>query len=154
MKGENMKTKIYLAGALFSLAEQDFNLRLKNELENHFSVEVFLPQIECKGLEDNPTKIFEKCKEGIDESNLMIAILDGTDVDSGTAWEIGYAYRSYTSLEDIIGIRTDFRQRGDDFGLNCMISKSLDFLIEEDNMTDIIESLWRIFREAEKVIRW
>jgi nucleoside 2-deoxyribosyltransferase len=152
-----MKTKIYLAGALFSLAEQEFNLKLKNLLENIFSVEVFLPQIECKDLEDNPTKIFEKCKEGIDNSDLMIAILDGTDVDSGTAWEIGYGYNIYSKfipLETIIGIRTDFRQRGDDFGLNCMISKSLDVLIEENNIEDIIESLWRIFRDTGKITRW
>lgn len=144
-----MKTKIYLAGALFSLAEQEFNIGLKNMLEINFNVEIFLPQLECKDLEDNPTKIFEKCKEGIDNSDLIIAILDGVDVDSGTAWEIGYAYCSYTSLNDIIGIRTDFRQRGDDFGLNCMISKSLDFLIEENNMDDIIKSLENIFKEIE-----
>ena len=143
-----MKTKIYLAGALFSLAEQDFNFRLKDELETHFNVEVFFPQIECKGLEDNPTKIFEKCKEGIDESNIMIAILDGADVDSGTAWEIGYGY---VRNKTVIGIRTDFRQRGDDFGLNCMISESLDFLIEENNMGDIINTLEDI---SKKVIRW
>ncbi len=139
-----MKTKIYLAGALFSLAEQEFNLGLKNILEITFSVEVFLPQIECKDLEDNPTKIFEKCKEGIDTSHIIISILDGTDVDSGTAWEVGY---SYASNKTIIGIRTDFRQRGDDFGLNCMISKSLDFLIEENSMDDIIKELESIFRE-------
>ena len=146
-----MKTKIYLAGALFSLAEQEFNLTWKNLLENTFSVAVFLPQIECKDLEDNPTKIFEKCTEGIDISDIVIAILDGTDVDSGTAWEVGY---SYVSNKTIIGVRTDFRQRGDDFGLNCMISKSLDFLIEENSMDDIIESLWRFFRDTEKIIRW
>ena len=113
-------------------------------LEITFSVEVFLPQSECKDLEDNPTKIFEKCTEGIDISDIVIAILDGTDVDSGTAWEIGY---SYVSNKTIIGIRTDFRQRGDDFGLNCMISKSLDFLIEENSMKDILKELENIFRE-------
>lgn len=139
-----MRTKIYLAGALFSLAEKEFNLTLKNLLENTFSVEVFLPQIECKDLEDNPTKIFEKCTEGIDISDIVIAILDGTDVDSGTAWEVGY---SYVSNKTIIGIRTDFRQRGDDFGLNCMISKSLDSLIEENGMKDILKELENIFRE-------
>lgn len=142
-----MKTKIYLAGALFSLAEQEFNKLFKMRIENNFNVEVFLPQVKCKGLEDNPIKIFEKCKEGINESNLMIAILDGTDVDSGTAWEVGY---SYVSNKTIIGIRTDFRQRGDDFGLNCMISKSLDFLIEENNMGNIINTLEDIFEEIER----
>lgn len=55
---------------------------------------------------------------------------------------------------EIIGIRTDFRQRGDDFGLNCMISKSLDLLIEENSFGDIIESLWRNVFKERKIIRW
>ena len=41
---------------------------------------------------------------------LMIGVLDGVDVDSGTASEIGFAYALGTR---IIGIRTDFRQSGD-----------------------------------------
>lgn len=142
-----MKKKIYLAGALFSIAEYEFNMKLKIELENNFDVEVFLPQKECENIENNPSLIFDICREGIDSCDLMIAILDGTDVDSGTAWEIGYAYATFTSLYDIIGIRTDFRQRGDDFGLNCMISKSIDFLIEAVDMDDIIFELKELQRQ-------
>jgi nucleoside 2-deoxyribosyltransferase len=40
----------------------------------------------------------------------MVAVLDGVDVDSGTAAEIGYAY---ALGKRIYGLRTDFRQTGE-----------------------------------------
>ena len=136
---------IYYAGALFSLAEQKFNEMLAIKITNSINnSHLFLPQKKCKGLETS-TEIYNKCVDGIIMSDIVVAILDGTDVDSGTAWEIGYATKSNIP---IIGIRTDFRQRGDDVGLNCMISKSLYHLIESDNvqeigteLTDIISDL-------------
>jgi hypothetical protein len=49
----------------------------------------------------------------IRRSDIVVAILDGVDVDSGTASEIGFAYglgmRSY-------GLRTDTRLAGDNIG--------------------------------------
>ncbi len=44
----------------------------------------------------------------------MLAVLDGTDVDSGTASEIGFA----SALgKRIVGLRTDFRPAGDNDGV-------------------------------------
>ncbi len=40
----------------------------------------------------------------------LLAILDGVDVDSGTASEIGFAY---ALGKRILGVRTDFRRTGD-----------------------------------------
>ena len=37
-------------------------------------------------------EIFSRCKSHLDDSDLMIALLDGPQVDDGTAWEIGYFY--------------------------------------------------------------
>ena len=128
--------QIYFAGALFSKAEIVFNEKLYIDLMSELDVtkyDIFLPQNECKNSENT---IFRTCKYGIKNSQIMIAILEGTDVDSGTAWEIGYAYANHIP---IIGLRTDFRERGDDFGLNCMISHSLYVLIEEDIVKSIIE---------------
>lgn len=49
----------------------------------------------------------------IRRSDLVVAVLDGVDIDSGTASEIGFAYglgkRSY-------GLRTDWRLAGDNIG--------------------------------------
>jgi nucleoside 2-deoxyribosyltransferase len=46
----------------------------------------------------------------IREADGMVAVLDGIDVDSGTAAEIGYAYGLG---KRIYGIRTDFRLTGE-----------------------------------------
>ncbi|HEY3832546.1 MAG TPA: nucleoside 2-deoxyribosyltransferase [Acidimicrobiia bacterium] len=46
----------------------------------------------------------------ITASDAMLAVLDGTDVDSGTAAEIGYAA---ALAKPIVGLRTDFRISGD-----------------------------------------
>ena len=57
--------------------------------------------------------IAENNKKGIEESNGMLAVLDGTDVDSGTAAEIGFAA---ALNKRICGYRSDFRRSGDNEG--------------------------------------
>ena len=49
-------------------------------------------------------------RKAIEESDLLVAVLDGLDIDSGTACEIGYAA---AHGKKIIGIRNDFRLCGD-----------------------------------------
>lgn len=49
----------------------------------------------------------------INKSDLVVAILDGPDVDSGTAAEIGYAY---AMKKRIFGYRGDFRFSSDNIG--------------------------------------
>jgi nucleoside 2-deoxyribosyltransferase len=49
----------------------------------------------------------------IDEAGAMLAILDGVDVDSGTAAEIGYAA---ARGKPVVGVRLDTRQAGDNEG--------------------------------------
>jgi nucleoside 2-deoxyribosyltransferase len=114
---------IYLAGPLFSKAEQEFNRTIFDALADA-GYNVFLPQEECTGLTD--VRIFEKCREGIDSSEIMIAILDGADADSGTCWECGYAFANH---KHIIAVRTDFRNSGDTDGFNAMLYYSADKVI-------------------------
>lgn len=55
--------------------------------------------------------------QAIEESDIIIAVLDGTDVDSGTATEIGYG----SALgKPIIGYRGDFRLSSDNDG--CIVN--------------------------------
>jgi nucleoside 2-deoxyribosyltransferase len=51
--------------------------------------------------------------ERIDKSDAVFAVLDGVDVDSGTAAEIGYAF---ARGKKVYGLRTDFRLAGDNLG--------------------------------------
>jgi nucleoside 2-deoxyribosyltransferase len=53
-------------------------------------------------------------EDGVRSSDMLLGILDGSDVDSGTAVEIGYA--AGIGLK-CFGLRTDWREAGDLFGL-------------------------------------
>jgi nucleoside 2-deoxyribosyltransferase len=52
-------------------------------------------------------------QESIDGCDIVFAVLDGVDVDSGTASEIGYAY---AKQKLIVGYRGDFRLSSDNEG--------------------------------------
>ncbi len=56
----------------------------------------------------------------VDQSEAILASLDGPDVDSGTALEIGYGFARGLI---IAGVRTDIREAGDNEGsiVNLMI---------------------------------
>lgn len=116
--------KIYLAGPLYTKAEQQFNIDTCNSLETMH--DVFLPQFEGEKIvgpcADWPRRVFEIDRNGIDAADVVVAIMDGTQVDDGTAWECGYAY---ATGKPIIGLRTDFRKVGDGDGqVNLMLQES------------------------------
>jgi nucleoside 2-deoxyribosyltransferase len=111
--------RIYFAAPLFSAAERDWNLSLASALRaaGH---DVFLPQEQEAGL-DAPA-IFATDVSGIDWADMILAIMDGADPDSGTAWEVGYAYRK----KPIVLVRTDIRShRGSgESGYNAMLAEA------------------------------
>lgn len=114
-------TKIYLAGPLFSLAEQSFNAELARFLEGE-GFEVWLPQ-EHEPRSNTAQAIFAMDVEALDRADMVVACMDGPDPDSGTAWECGYAY---AKGKPIVCYRTDFRITGDTKGApyNLMLSES------------------------------
>lgn len=139
-KNMSKKKLIYLAGPLFTHAEVEYNCKLRDMLlKKGFSV--FLPQEDAEdALEErekqNQECIFKKCVEGLDNSDLIIAILDGVDVDSGTAWEIGYAY---AKGKPVIGLRTDFRSLSDGI-VNLMVEMAIVGLArDEEELLKIVE---------------
>lgn len=118
--------KIYLAGPLFSSAERAWNDKLANLLES-LGNKVFLPQREERR-ELTARGIFQVDREGIDSSDVVVAVMDGPDPDSGTCWECGYAY----GKKPIILIRTDFRNAGRSnlAPYNAMLTESADVHVE------------------------
>jgi len=95
--------KLYFAGPLFTTPERTWNAEVTSALRaaGH---EVFLPQ------EQEPGKygpgIFATDVSGIDGADGLVAIVDGPDPDSGTAWEVGYAFGT---RKPVVLVRTDFR---------------------------------------------
>jgi nucleoside 2-deoxyribosyltransferase len=99
--------KAYLAGALFTMAERRFNEDFAEELAMLGGTRVHLPQ-SIKLKDDD--QIFRSNLHAIDVSDYVIAMIEGPDTDSGTAFEIGYAFRKGIP---VIAVRTDFRKSGD-----------------------------------------
>ncbi len=147
--------KIYLAGPLFSEAERAWTKNLKEKIERiakakNAEIEVIwpyelIPEKRLKSLRKKAKlEIFEKCISELDESNIVVAILDGTQVDDGTAWEIGYFYRTKKNDSKIYGIRTDFRKAGETrySKINSMIEVSCDEIVDSSRkLIDRIKKL-------------
>jgi nucleoside 2-deoxyribosyltransferase len=116
--------KIYMAGPLFSTAELAFNRELASLLRQR-GHEVFLPQ-EHEQRKDLPAAIFASDLRGLDWADAVVACLDGADPDSGTCWELGYAYaRNKLSIV----YRTDFRLFEGTDPINLMMSESADHVL-------------------------
>ena len=60
------------------------------------------------------------------ECDVVFAVLDGIDVDSGTAAEIGYAF---AQKRPILGYRSDFRLAADNEG--AMVNLQVEYFIRE-----------------------
>ena len=77
----------------------------------------------------------DRNSSAIDSSDGMLAILDGMDVDSGTASEIGYAYGKGKL---IAGYRGDFRLSSDNEG--AIVNLQVEYFIRKSG-GDIVTSL-------------
>lgn len=121
--------EIYLAGPLFTQAERRWQRELAGALRSH-DLRVFLPQDDAglPLLREPPDfhGAFEACRDAIDRADAVVAVLDGSDADSGTAWECGYAH---ARNKPMVAIRTDFRG-GEDQGLNLMLRRSAHVVVE------------------------
>lgn len=116
--------KVYLAAPLFTQHERRWNRELARRLEGRLHCQVILPQDFKVGDRKNDPRhfgeIFRLCVEGVRECDAVVAILDGADADSGTAFEAGYAY---ALGKPIIGVRTDYRPQ-QERGTNLMLARS------------------------------
>ena len=137
--------KLYFAAPLFSAAERAWNAELAAALRDA-GHEVFLPQEQQPG-KDSPG-IFATDVGGIDWAEGLVAIMDGPDPDSGTAWECGYAY----GKKPVIVVRTDFREVAGPSGpYNPMVRESATLVLELPlaPMAQVIRSVLEAIEAAE-----
>src|SRR5437763_17146695 len=99
--------KIYMAGPLFTAAEQEFNRQLCAALQKA-GHKVWLPQ-EHEPRDRTAKAIFEEDVKGMDWSEGVVANMDGPDPDFGTCWECGYAFHE----KAIVLYPTHFRHARD-----------------------------------------
>ena len=109
-----MSKKIYFASPLFSEMERVYNENLVQSIrETYPDVEIYVPQeqgeINDKNAYADSVAIAKYDTDALLESELMVAVLDGSTIDVGVATEIGVAYQAGIP---IIGLYTDSRQQG------------------------------------------
>ncbi|MCC8108341.1 MAG: nucleoside 2-deoxyribosyltransferase [Planctomycetes bacterium] len=124
--------RIYFAASLFTHMESRWNRDVAEALERIVpGLKIVLPQdFDVPGRHGDTRrygKIFTRCYEAIDGCDAMVAILEGAEVDSGTAWEVGYAFAKKIP---VVGVRTDFRP-GADSGVNVMLARSCRCLVND-----------------------
>jgi nucleoside 2-deoxyribosyltransferase len=90
------------------------------------------------------TGIFQRCKSYIDDADIVIALLDGSQLDDGTAWEMGYFYPKKSPEKKIIGIRIDCRRAGEreDAVVNA-IECSCDWIVRSKE--ELLETIFQLF---------
>lgn len=136
------KLRMYLASPLFSEAELTFNKKLKSDLSEFFTV--YLPQEDGFLLVDAlrrgedaseaAHKIFVADTTAINESDVVLAVLDGRTIDEGVAFELGYAYAIGKLC---VGLQTDPRR-----------------LLPTGNNPMLQQALQQIFRDAGGLMEW
>jgi nucleoside 2-deoxyribosyltransferase len=142
MEGMN----VYFAGPLFTMAERRFNEDLSQEMRRLCpALKIYFPQ-ECdkefQGHPDFAQRVYRALMEAIDRCDAVVAILDGSDSDSGTCIEIGYAHAKGMP---VIGVRTDFRD-GEIHGLNIMTAGVCSAIIKMPSNSSTINAV------AEKIV--
>jgi nucleoside 2-deoxyribosyltransferase len=130
--------KLYFAGPLFTTPERTWNAEVVAGLRaaGH---EIFLPQEKEPGLD--AAGIFATDVGGIDWADGVVAIMDGADPDSGTCWEVGYAYGC---RKPIVLVRTDFRDLAGTAGpYNPLMAQSATVRVDlpAGSTTDVIAAI-------------
>ena len=131
--------RIYLASPLFSEGERRYNTYLADVLRKNF-FSVYLPQefddtAEARG-EDRERMIYDKNLSELKKADIVVGVIDGSDVDSGTAWEMGYAF---ACGKRVIALRTDFRKFGVNERVNLMLEMEAKVVISVENLVEILK---------------
>ncbi len=132
--------RIYPAAPLFSAAERSYNATLPALLHRHH-FEVYLPQdagddSDTRG-ESEQHRLFRKNLEALEAADIVVAIIEGADADSGTAWEMGYAH---ARGKPVIALRTDFRRVGHHEHVNLMLEQSARIVTSTDDLLAALPS--------------
>lgn len=95
------KTKVYIAGPFFKEGERERLEQLReffnndeffDDYEFFFPMDHFIPGGEEMSNGEWAWNVFEMDTKALVDSDLVIAVYDGHYSDTGTGWELGYAY--------------------------------------------------------------
>ena len=133
--------KIYIAGPLFTEGQRWLLERI-DALCQDMGYDTYLPHRDA-GLFDrdgDSSPFFQQDLLRLQEADVVVAVLNGSDVDSGTAWEMGHFYA--LGRNAIIGYLHDSRFPHPRAQLNPMIFNSLQTLVHDlDALTEALAAL-------------
>lgn len=147
------RLKAYLAGPLFSLNERTSNRRLAAAIMKHLpEVNVELPQDYKYHGSFNDRRFFREvyraCIQGVNSSDIVLALLDGPSADDGTCFEVGYAVGRG---KPVIGVRTDYRA-SQEAGCNIMLSRGCTEIVHRPAFDENFDALARdVVRKIRKI---
>ena len=136
---EFAKYRIYFAAPLFSEAERSFNRKAADVLESLY-YHVHLPQdldddAESRG-ENREEAIYAGNLAALKSADIVVAVIDGADADSGTAWEMGYAA---AAGKRIVALRTDFRRFSGNECVNLMLEMESEVVHSLDELSELLK---------------
>lgn len=119
--------KAYLANGLFSMGDRLVNEALGLELRKAIEgIDLYIPQentaINDKNSFADSVTIAGADMDRLEESDFLLAVIDGVEIDSGVAAEIG---AFYMTGRPIFALYSDVRQQGRDN------KKKIDALVED-----------------------
>ncbi|RLG69635.1 MAG: nucleoside 2-deoxyribosyltransferase [Methanobacteriota archaeon] len=139
MGDRNGKLKVFLAAPFFCEAEREFNRRLASILRGN-GFEVWMAQEQffvSSGSDEEKKRVFDMDLSALDGCHVVVAVLDGECLDSGTVFELGYAY---ARGKPIIGIKTDYRTFSPVEEVNLMVEVAVE-LVKASSMEELGEKL-------------
>ena len=137
--------KIYIASPLFSEMEKDYINKVTDKILDRLDLNLYIPHLN-NDYDFNDLEIYQNNIKNLNDCDIMIAILDGKDTDSGTAFEIGYFE---AQNKQVFGLLTDERSYNDQnelaAKLNTMIYGSLNYGINVfSDIETLIEELYEV----------
>jgi nucleoside 2-deoxyribosyltransferase len=122
--------RVYLAASMFTPYERSFLDDCAGRLRAE-GFEVFVPHEQgLVGRDATPEAVFAVDAGGVESADAVLAVLDGSSVDDGTACEIGLFHglkQRDPERKGVVGLLTDLRgERRGDFAINLFVRGCID----------------------------
>jgi nucleoside 2-deoxyribosyltransferase len=122
--------RVYLAAPMFTPYERSFLDDCAGRLRAE-GFEVFVPHEQgLVGRDATPEAVFAVDAGGVESADAVLAVLDGSSVDDGTACEIGLFHglkQRDPERKGVVGLLTDLRgERRGDFAINLFVHGCID----------------------------
>ncbi len=136
--------RVYIAGPLFTPDEQHRLEEVAAAVETTGHTPVLPYDPEEGPLAGSREGAYQRCVDALRTVDAVVAVLDGVDVDSGTAFEVGMARARDLP---VLGLRTDHRTLGEEGVVNLMLHLGVSRLLRLADWSELPEELASFLRD-------